>query len=208
MQNRRSFTLVAALLVAAAGAVPAFAQGLEKLAGIERALEVAAEAIDWAQGEPAESSGAVVPETSVAVAEPEEDRPQPGTAGKGNRGKGNVGKGDVGKGNSARGNSGKGEPGKGDFGNDERGNDQPENHPGTAKSDKAESDKVTGRERAATAIAEAFERQEAHFAEVLERVRVGEPPRILEDDSSYGPRTSAMIRAYNDLQNRDEVGPS
>lgn len=77
------------------------------------------------------------------------------------------------------------------------------------KPDKA--DKVTGRDQAAAAIADAIERGngngnafgQGRSAEVIEKLLNDESPAVLEADDSHGAKVSAMVETYNELRKRD-----
>ena len=111
---------------------------------------------------------------------------------KSDRGKSDEG--NAGKGNAAEGNAGKGSAGEGNAG-------------------KGNADRVTGRERAAEAIASALERGNGdgngfgrgHSAEVLEKLLDGESPATLEADANHGSELSAMVKAYNELKKQERT---
>lgn len=73
-----------------------------------------------------------------------------------------------------------------------------------------DSEKLTGRDRAAVAIAEALERNadngngfgRGHAAVVIEMLLIGESPASLVADENHGAKVSAMVATYNELKSQ------
>ena len=86
--------------------------------------------------------------------------------------------------------------------------------PGMGNSARGNSDRVTGRDRAAQAIAAALKPGNGngngfghgHSAEVIERLLLdGEAPATLEAEENHGAEVTAMVKAYNELKAQERT---
>lgn len=85
--------------------------------------------------------------------------------------------------------------------------------PDKGNAGKGDDDRVTGRDRAAQAVASALERGNGdgngfgrgHLAEVLQKLLDGDSPATLEAETNHGSEVSAMVRAFNELKKRERT---